>query len=70
MKCRNISRVQFIEIGNLSQYYQMQYLNAASPPVGVQNFIVETLWRKRQKAISIYLFIHLFINFILIWHKS
>ena len=69
MKCRNISRVQFIEIGNLSQYYQMQYLKAASPPLMFRTL----LWRhyeERQKTISIYLFIHLFINFILIWHKS
>ena len=48
-----IREIHFIEAGNFSQYYQIQYLQAASPPVEVWNFILEALVRKRQRAISI-----------------
>ena len=48
-----IEEVHFIEAGNFSQYYQIQYLQAASPPVEVRNFILEALERKIQRAIRI-----------------
>ena len=48
-----IREIHFIEAGSFSQYYQIQYLQAASTPVEVRNFILEALGRKRQRAISI-----------------
>ena len=36
----------------MSQYYQIQYLNAVPPPVEVRHFILETLGRKRQRETS------------------
>ena len=45
-----IREVHFIEAGNLPQYYKIQHLEAALPPVEVWNFILEALGRKRQRA--------------------
>ena len=48
-----IREVYFAQASNMSQYYQIQYLNAVPPPVEVQHFILETLGRKRQRETSI-----------------
>ena len=48
-----IRQVYFAQASNMSQYYQIQYLNAVPPPVEVQHFILETLGRKRQRETSI-----------------
>ena len=48
-----IREVHFIEECNLSQYYQIWHLQAASPPAEVRNLLLEVLRRTRQKAISI-----------------
>ena len=42
-----------MEAGNVSQCYQIQHLQAASPPIQVPNFILEVLGGKRQRAVSI-----------------
>ena len=47
-----IREVYFIEVGNLSQYYQIQHLQAATSPVEVPNCILEVLGRKRKRTIS------------------
>ena len=38
-----IREIHFIEAGNLSQYYQVQHLQSASPSVEARNFILEAL---------------------------
>ena len=48
-----IREVYFAQASNMSQYYQIQYLNAVPPPVEVRHFILETLGRKRQRETSI-----------------
>ena len=48
-----IREVYFAQASNMSQYYQIQYLNAIPPPVEVRHFILETLGRKRQRQTSI-----------------
>ena len=60
LKCGSVYKVQeyirevrFIEAGNVSQYYQIQHLQAASPPIQVPIFILEALGGKRQRAVSI-----------------
>ena len=42
-----IREVYFTQASNMSQYYQIQYLNAVPPPVEVRHFILETLGIKR-----------------------
>ena len=44
-----IREIHFIEAGSFSQYYQIQYLQAASTPVEIRNFILEALGRERDK---------------------
>ena len=48
-----IREVYFAQASNMSQYYQIQYLNAVPPPVEVRHFILETLGIKRQRETSI-----------------
>ena len=48
-----IREVYFAQASNMSQYYQMQYLNAVPPPVEVRHIILETLGRKRQRETRI-----------------
>ena len=48
-----IREVYFAQASNMSQYYQIQYLNAVPPTVEVRHFILETLGRKRQRKTSI-----------------
>ena len=42
----NIREVYFAQASNMSQYYQIQYLNAVPPPVEDRHFVLETLGRK------------------------
>ena len=48
-----VREVYFAQASNMSQYYQIQYLNAVPPPVEVRHFILETLGRERQRETSI-----------------
>ena len=48
-----IREVYFAQASNMSQYYQIHYLNAVPPPEEVRHFILETLGRKRQRETSI-----------------
>ena len=48
-----IREAYFAQASNMSQYYQIQNLNANPPPVEVPHFILETLGRKRQRETSI-----------------
>ena len=48
-----IREFYFVQASNMSQYYQIQYLNAVPPPMEDQHFILDTLGRKRQRETSI-----------------
>ena len=48
-----IREVYFAQASNMSQSYQIQYLNAVPQQVEVLHFILETLGRKRQRETSI-----------------